>query len=151
MRNFIQHYCLINFRVSSRWGVEGVKVMHRMEAGQVIYYFSSKPFVVISSPPWFLLETDMNRFTGPFLQISLSTPIPHSTLYMQQLESLSYCEKWLWSYCVVSWLVLSLIWFTSASKLLKNILNTWNLMWSSYIFHKLAKKFICCSLPDSSA
>lgn len=52
-------------------------MMHRREAGQVIYYFSSKPFVVISSPPWFLLETDMNRFTGPFLQISLSTPIPH--------------------------------------------------------------------------
>lgn len=73
--------------------MERLKLMQGGEAGQVIYYLPSKLFVVIISPPYFLLETDVNHFTGAFLKKLLSIPVPPSALYMQRFVSLSYFEK----------------------------------------------------------
>lgn len=68
-------------------------MMQRGEAEQVIYYLLLKTFVVVSGPACFLVETDVNRFTGAFLKNLLSAPVPPSALYMQRYAGLSYCEK----------------------------------------------------------
>lgn len=51
-------------------------MMQRGEAEQVIYYLLLKTFVVVSGPACFLVETDVNHFTGAFLKNLLSTPVP---------------------------------------------------------------------------